>query len=285
MMRVQGPMVSLATIIGLLSGCGTIPSSQIEIEPLPANGQQLVYKRGVPLMQSVGENTTVVVAPMQTPRRNAYRNSLWVSVSNNFPDQRFLFAITDVSVEYNEASPKILSYAEANNEAYYAMQDQQMVAALAYTAQSWNAQLASTSQVSSTSTIGNSYQVYDPAKTQQLTMQAQGQLKAENMEAKSNYQSRVQDLEGYVRRETIIPGETFGGYFLFNVSNFQSGRSNHLTVKVTAANEVHEFRFREFNLGLNPSQIDSATSVHNQQDGAQDTSNGIFLKGRKLWGT
>jgi len=285
MIRMHSPLPPIVIfVIGLLSGCGTVVSSQIDIEPLPTDDQHVVYERGVPLIQNVGRNTTVVVAPMQTPRRYPYRNNFWVSVSNNSPKNSFLFAIKDVSVEYNDTTSKILSYAEAKNEAYTAMQDQQMVAALAYTAQSWNAQLASTSSISSTSP-GTSYQVYDPAKTQQLNMQAGEQFKSNQMEAASAYQSRVGALEDYVRRDTIVPGETFGGYFMFRVPNFQSGKANNLTIKVTAGNEVHEFRFREFNLGLNPSQIDSAASVDDQKNATQDNSNGIFLKGRKLWGS
>jgi hypothetical protein len=285
MIRMHSPLLSTVIfVIGLLSGCGTMVSSQVDIEPLPADNQHVVYERGIPLIQNVGKNTTVVVAPTQTPRRYPYQNSFWVSVSNNSPETSFLFAIKDVSVEYNDTTSKVLSYAEAKNEAYTAMQDQQMMAALAYTAQSWNAQLASNSSVRSTSTPGTSYQVYDPAKTQQLNMQAGEQLKSNQMEVASAYQSRVGALEDYVRRDTIVPSETFGGYFMFRVPNFQSGKANNLTIKVTAGNEVHEFRFREFNLGLNPSQIDPAASVDDQKNATQDTSNGIFLKGRKLWG-
>lgn len=285
MMRMHAPLFSSAIVAGFLTGCGTMASSQIDVEPVPTNEQQVIYRRGVPLIQSVGEDTTVVVAPMQTPRRDAYRNNLWVSVSNNSAERRFLFSINDVSVEYNEGSVKVLSYAEAKNEAYAAMQDQKTIAALAYTAQSWNAQIASTSQVRSTSTLGTSYQVYDPAKTQQLNMQAGAQLQSNERQAESAYQSRVGALKDYVRRDTIIPGETFGGYFLFNIPNFQPGKSNDIKVKVNADNEVHVFRFREFNYGLNPSEIDSALSVHDQLNSPPDTSNGIYLKGRKLWGS
>lgn len=285
MIRTHSPLLPIVIfVIGLLSGCGTRMSSQVDTQPVPIGNQHVVYERGVPLIQNIGENTTVVVAPMQTPRRYPYRNSFWISVSNNSPERSFLFAIKDISIHYNDTPIKILSYAEAENEAYTAMQDQQMVAALAYTAQSLNAQAASTSTVRSTSSSGTSYQVYDPAKTQQLNMQAGEQLKSNQTEAASAYESRVDALEGYVRRDTIVPGETFSGYFMFRIPNFQAGKANNLSIKVTAENGVHEFRFREFNLGLNPSQIDSAASADDQKNATQATSNGIFLKGRKLWG-
>jgi hypothetical protein len=71
---------------------------------------------------------------------------------------------------------------------------------------------------------------------------------------------------------------------MFRIPNFQAGRANNLSIKVTAEYEVDEFRFREFNIGLNPSQIDSAASADDQKNATQATSNGIFFKGRKLWG-
>lgn len=278
--------VLVIVFASLLYGCGTVTSAQVDVKPLPTAGQQLAYKRGVPMMRNTGENTTVIVSPVETPRRQTYRNSFWVWVHNKSSDQSFNFKIENVTVRYNGDRSKVLSYAEAENEAYAAKQNQKILAALAYSSQSLNADQAATSQVNS---IGMpSVQIYDPSKAQQIRTQAGNQLQQNTIEAESVYQSEVAALSGYIRRETIAPGEAFGGYFLFDTRSFQGGKANSLTITVTAGSDVHEFNFWEFNLGSNLSDIEPVTPSEGQQsdqeDAPQNIFDGNFFNGRKIWG-
>lgn len=106
-MRQMSPALSVISIFSvLLSGCGTVPSAQVDIEPLPLANQDAVYTRGLPMLRSVGESATVIVSPIETPRRQAYRNSFWVWIENNSFERSFNFEIGDVHVRYNNANSK-----------------------------------------------------------------------------------------------------------------------------------------------------------------------------------
>lgn len=287
-MRQLSPALALIFIFSVLSsGCGTVPSAQVDIEPLPSANQDAVYTRGLPMLRSVGESATVIVSPIETPRRQAYRNSFWVWIESNSFERSFNFEIGDVSVRYNNANSKVLSYTEAKNEAYAEMRDRKTLAALAYSSQALSADQTATSQVSRIG--GPSVQIYEPAKAQQIRVQAADQLESNRLKSESKFQSKVEALESYVRRETITPGESFGGYFHFNINNFQYAKSNDLTITVNAGGESHQFHFREFNHGLNPSELNSAApSEEPQSDEKGDARNifeGDFFNGRKLWGS
>ena len=287
-MRQLSPALSLISVFSLLlSGCGTVPSSQVDIEPLPSVSQEAVYTRGLPMLRSIGESATVIVSPIETPRRQAYRNSFWVWVENRSLERSFNFEIDDVTVRYNSANSKVLSYTEAKNEAYAEMRDRKVLAALAYSSQTLSADQTATSQVG---TIGGpSVQIYEPSKAQQIRVQAANELESDRLESESKFQARVEGLESYIRRDTISPGESFGGYFYFNINNFQYGKSNDLTITVNAGGEAHKFRFREFNHGLSPSELNTAApSKEPQPDEKGEAGNifeGNFFNGRKLWGS
>jgi len=282
------PALALVFILSLLSsGCGTVPSGQVDIEPLPSASQEALYTRGLPMLRSVGKSATVVVSPIEAPRRQTYRNSFWVWLENRSLERSFNFEIDDVTVRYNSANSKVLSYTEAKNEAYAEMRDRKVIAALAYSSQALSADQTATSQVGRIGTP--SVQIYEPSKAQQIRVQAANQLESDRLETESKFQSKVEGLESYIRRDTIAPGETFGGYFYFNINNFQYGKSNDLTITVNAGGEAHHFSFREFNHGLNPSELDSAApSEEPQSDEKGDARNifeGNFFNGRKLWGS
>lgn len=241
----------------LLAACAT----PYQLSPVPRQGQEVEYFKGVASVTSFGDASVVALSP--SARSFEDRAGFVLTVVND-GGAPLIIDTPQVEVTSSAGAIKVFSAAQLEKEAKDAAAWQAFAVAMSSASQSMaNSQAAYSSSYTTaqTNTYGNVYSpygtttynstgygsatttTYNPAVTQALEAQNRARTDAQMSAIKAQLQGSIADVQNSVlQATTVYPGQAFTSRLVIGPVKLTKGE-NLVSVSVQFGDDLHTFDF------------------------------------------
>lgn len=243
--------------IAVISACTTT----YNLTPVPADGQELDFYKGIPTVTNYGEKSVVSLSP--SSKSFEERAGFFISVLNDGAEPEVLDT-TNLEIVDTNGQVKVFSAAELEKEARNAAAWQAFAVAMSSASNSYaNSQAAYSSSYTTarTNTYGNVYSpygtatynssgygtatttTYNPAITQALEAENRARTADQMKSIQSGLQATLNEVSNHIlQATTVYPGQTFGGKVVVSPIRLSKGQTT-VQVAVNFAGDTHQFTF------------------------------------------
>ena len=243
-------LIILMFAVGSLQGC----AMTLKLDPVASGKQKEIFQGGIETLVSA-KQSLVAIRPSSNSYQSVHRPSLVVSVTNG-TDKPYNFGPKNISASINGKFVKVFTYDELVAEVKRKRAWAAVAAALNGVTRSMNA--ANAGHTYNSGTYNSSYNgsgysgygrgsysgyTYNAAAAQQAQASANAQTQAEMATIKAQTDQALNQLASrMLRKETVFPKKTFGGYLTLDKLPVPES-ANEVIIKISVGGEVHQFTF------------------------------------------
>ena len=252
--------VALVLLLGSL-GCGCATTRGC-LSAVPGTGQRLEYRDGCPILVSTGTNLVAISVLKPVLRGTRYASfHVWVV---NGTAESFLFAPDSIAVDMGTNKLHVATYFELEDRIERDARVRRVGASIGAASQSFGAAQRSHTQSTGLMTTRGSLSTggtfpasarntaqtttssvsstYDPASVARANAAIDARRDAMMGQISSDRYRALASLTGYLRKNTVHPGEAVGGEILIRLPR-PPAQKEVLLLTVKTPGDLHEFQF------------------------------------------